>query len=419
MKPNEEFVNQTEDKTKVEDTTAGVGATNEVTTLKKIRAVKKAADKTSPAVVKTEISMGAPVIVPSIITDELAKVNITDQVLADLKLYKDLKIGGLTDKAGYEAVNIARIKCKNTRVLAEKICKEGRAEAIKVQKQWIAKEKEITDQISEVETYLEEQQAVIDKEKEAIKAEKEKAIQVKIQNRTAELLSLNLGFNGEIYSIGEFSCTVTDIRTWDDFTYSRFLTGIQGEVEKEKARIAEEERLTKEAAEKQALVAQQQKEERDRLNAEKKAFEEQQAKAKAESDAKEAALKAEAEKLAADKLEHERQKKEAENIASAEKIAAEKALKEADEKRAQEEAAKKKAEEEKVKAEQEAITKQQAEEAKKPDREKIEKFVAGFALGLEKVVYPEVTTEDGKKLIETIKLQNSKFSEWVKKQKIN
>jgi hypothetical protein len=417
MKPNEEFVNQQKDDDKLGGDNT-VTAKNEVETLKKTRANTKKNPVTSAVVGGGEKTV-VPIIVPSSITEELVKGNITEQVLADLKTYKDLKIGGITDKAGYEAVNTARIKCKNVRVMAEKICKDGRAEAIKVQKQWIAKEKEITDQISEVETYLEEQQAVIDQEKEKIKAEKEKAIQVKIQNRTAELLAMNLLFNGEIYSIGEFSCTVTDVRTWDDFTYSRFLTGIQGEVEKEKARLAEEERTKKEVAEKQALVAQQQKEERDRLNAEKKAFEEQQAKAKAEADAKEATLKAEAEKLAAEKIEHERKIKEAETIAAAEKVAAEKALKEAEEKRVADEAAKKKAEEEKIKAEAEAVKKQQEEETKKPDREKIEKFVNGFAIGLEKVTYPEVTTEEGKKLIETIKGQTAKFNEWIRKQKIN
>jgi hypothetical protein len=77
------------------------------------------------------------------IENALASENITAQVIAKLKEnYFDLKINGLSDKEGFKAVEIARKECKTIRVLASKICKKGREDAIQIQKDWINKEKE-------------------------------------------------------------------------------------------------------------------------------------------------------------------------------------------------------------------------------------------------------------------------------------
>lgn len=68
----------------------------------------------------------------------LAKENVTAQVIAKLKAdYSGLTIKGLDDKEGFEAVEKARKECKSIRVLATKICKAGREEAVKIQKDWI------------------------------------------------------------------------------------------------------------------------------------------------------------------------------------------------------------------------------------------------------------------------------------------
>lgn len=99
------------------------------------------------------------------ITTALAKENVTEAVIARFKAnYLPLKINGLADKEGYEKVKSARLECKNTRVLAEKICKKGREEAIKIQKDWIAKEKDITGQIRVVEDHLVKQEEWFDTE---------------------------------------------------------------------------------------------------------------------------------------------------------------------------------------------------------------------------------------------------------------
>lgn len=138
----------------------------------------------------------------SVIETALAKENVTAQVIAKLKAdYLGLTINGLDDKKGFEAVETARKECKNLRVLATKICKAGREEAIKIQKDWIEKEKEVVAEISQVEDYLEAQSSAIKEEEKRILFEaaqkgklpirKEKLMSIGIEVQDEELLKIN------------------------------------------------------------------------------------------------------------------------------------------------------------------------------------------------------------------------------------
>jgi hypothetical protein len=123
------------------------------------------------------------------ITTELAKQNVTEMVIADLKKkYLPLKINGIDDKEGYKAVHDARIVCRDHRTLTEKICKKGREDAVKIQKEWIAKEKEVVAQISEVEQHLKKQEDAIDAEKEAIAIRAERLL--KLPGRKEQMIGL-------------------------------------------------------------------------------------------------------------------------------------------------------------------------------------------------------------------------------------
>jgi hypothetical protein len=121
----------------------------------------------------------------------LQKENITDKVILRLKTdYLGLKINGLNDKEGFKIVEDARKECKDLRVLAEKTCKVGREYAIKVQKEWIAKEKEITGAISEVENYLAEQSNKIKEEQKRIEFEADQL--TKLPQRKDKLASIDI-----------------------------------------------------------------------------------------------------------------------------------------------------------------------------------------------------------------------------------
>lgn len=105
----------------------------------------------------------------SVIETALQSVNITEQVLARIKNdYLTLKIDGIGDKVGFDKVEDARKECKRLRSITKTICETGREDAIKIQKDWIEKQKSVIAEIQIVEDYLTEQSDFIKTEKERI-----------------------------------------------------------------------------------------------------------------------------------------------------------------------------------------------------------------------------------------------------------
>lgn len=167
------------------------------------------------------------------ITTELAKQNITEVVIADLKKkYLPLKILSIDDVEGYKKVHDARIVCRDTRVLAEKICKKGREDAIREQKSWISKEKEVVAQISEVEQHLKKQEDSIDDAKEAIKIRAERLL--KLPGRKEQVTTVKEYLD---HLIEENIMSFTDIQ-WNDIivgAQTKKLAAQQKEIDDAKA----------------------------------------------------------------------------------------------------------------------------------------------------------------------------------------
>jgi hypothetical protein len=156
------------------------------------------------------------------ITTELAKQNVTDAVIAKLKKdFLPLKIKGVEDKEGYKAVKAARLQCRDVRVLAEKICKKGREEAIKTQKEWLAKEKEVVAQVSEVESYLKRQEDDIDAQIEAQKIRIERLL--KLPGRKEQMVGIEeyMGFEDSKGAI--LSLTDEMILSFNDVEWNQIL----------------------------------------------------------------------------------------------------------------------------------------------------------------------------------------------------
>src|SRR5688572_16937320 len=115
------------------------------------------------------------------ISHELVKHNVTEAVISGLKeKYGYLKIAGIEDRETYDKVKTSRKECKAFRVLAKKICEKGREKAVAEQKAWVAKQKDVTDQLAEIEDPLEEQEkafeAAVAKEKEERKRKQEEQL---------------------------------------------------------------------------------------------------------------------------------------------------------------------------------------------------------------------------------------------------
>jgi len=167
----------------------------------------------------------------NIITTELAKQNVTEAVIAKLKTdYLPLKINGIDDTEGYKKVHDARIVCRDHRTLAERICKAGREDAVKEQKAWIAKEKEVVALISEVEQHLKKQEDAIDDQKEAIKIRAERLL--KLPGRKEQLVGLDeyiskVDVTKTIFAFNEIGKPLTDeaIMRCDDNQWNQFILG--------------------------------------------------------------------------------------------------------------------------------------------------------------------------------------------------
>lgn len=403
----------------------------------------------------------------NVIETALIKSNITESALKEMEeSFMLLKVNGVNDKEGLKKVHDARIMVRNTRLLTVDVCKKGREKSIQEQKDWISKEKYIVGRLSPVESYLKEQEDVIENEKKREKEEKEKAEQERIQNRTTLLIQKKMEFNGSTYSMGELAITPLQVKLMDDFSFNTFFAKVEAEyqkvaeieAEKERLRLIEEERLKK-VAEEQRLQAEDLKKRENELKAREEA-------AKKTAEENEKKVEAERKLLAEQKLaaEESRVKERSATLfalglgftgeaytlsdnvelvciprkdlvelsqnhwdkllASAteivtkekERLEKEKADKiEADKKAAvlkaqAETEAKIKAEEEsKLAAIHQEELRIQRENALKPDREKLLKLI----VELQAIKIPELTTEEGKIMLPEITQQFEKFAQYL------
>lgn len=162
------------------------------------------------------------------ISQELVKQNVTESIIAGLKeKYLPLKISGIEDKETYLLVKDARKECKALRVLAKKICEKGREDAVAIQKAWVGKQKEVTDQIAEVEDYLEKQEkefeAAVAKDKEDRKRRNEEQLIVRHQL----LSSMGVTYSDGYFTLEEVSFELSLVKEsepdiWEESILPKF-----------------------------------------------------------------------------------------------------------------------------------------------------------------------------------------------------
>ncbi len=225
----------------------------------------------------------------SVIETKLVQNNVTEMVLSSLKeKYGGLKLKALDDKESYLELKAAAKDCAKVRTLAVKICKEGREEAVKTQKLWIAKEKEVVGKVADVEDALDAEIDKFDKEVERLANEEKERQESAYINRQAQLTKMGATYVDGCFILGEASFEAVLIKessqdVWEEAVIPKF----QAEYEKiESVRIAEEKkkqeaeaelkRQQDELARQQAELRQQQeemqrqKEEAERVEREKK-----------------------------------------------------------------------------------------------------------------------------------------------------
>ena len=202
-----------------------------------------------------------------VIYSKLVQNNVTEQVLAALKeKYGGLKLAAIDDKESYLEIKDAAKACAKVRTLAVKICKEGREDAVKTQKLWIAKEKEVVGQVAEVEDALDAEIKRFDDEVKRKEIEEKNRQEEAYINRQATLTKMGATYADGSFVLGEASFESVLVKessqdVWDEAIVPKF----QAEYEKiEAIRVAEE----KEKAEKEAEM----RAEQEKLRLEQEAF---------------------------------------------------------------------------------------------------------------------------------------------------
>lgn len=187
-----------------------------------------------------------------VIETKLVQSNVTDAVLSALKeKYGGMKLKAIDDKESYLEIKQAAKECGKVRTLAVKICKEGREEAVKTQKLWIAKEKEVVGKVAEVEDALDAEIERFDANVARLEAEEKEFQESVYINRQAQLTKMGAIYDDGNFSLGAVSFEANLIKgspeeTWVESVLPKF----QAEYEKiEAVRIADEKKKQEAEAE--------------------------------------------------------------------------------------------------------------------------------------------------------------------------
>ncbi len=234
---------------------------------------------------------------------------VLDKREADLivlsQKYKDLTIKGVEDKEGYKLVHDGRMELKNTRVAITKDAKALRDPAIAFQKKVIEKENSLIAIIDKEEARLAAEEKRIDDEKSRIKAEEERKETERINARMNQLSSYG------------YAADFMTIKHQSDEKFAETLTEAKHQYDLEQARLAAEaERIENEKIEfeKQKVEQERVRKEQEEREAElRKKTEEFEAAKKKEEEDRLARIKADQEKLAAERKAIEDEKKKIED----------------------------------------------------------------------------------------------------------
>lgn len=179
------------------------------------------------------------------IETKLVQSNVTDAVLAALKdKYGSMKLKAIDDKESYLEIKVAARECAKVRTLAVKVCKEGREEAVKIQKEWIATEKSVVGKVAEVEDALDAEIQRFDDNVARLEAEEKERQESAYINRQAQLTKMGATYEDGSFNLGSASFEASLIKgspeeTWVESVLPKF----QAEYEKiEAVRISEEKK---------------------------------------------------------------------------------------------------------------------------------------------------------------------------------
>lgn len=225
------------------------------------------------------------------IKNALVKVGISDEVLIGIRQKAKTLLStwtGTGTKEQYDAVKRFRLDIRPLRVAIEKAAKEGREEAIKVQRLWLDAQKVATTPLTEVEDQMAAKESIYEAEVQRVADEKARVERERVMALFAQLQAVE--WRGNELVVAQMTPEAFE---------SELKAATAAFEEVQAFRKAEAERKAKEEKEAAELA------ERNRLEAVRLA------EVQAEQDRKAAQQRAEAEKLERDKAEAEAQRQKA------------------------------------------------------------------------------------------------------------
>jgi hypothetical protein len=321
------------------------------------------------------------------------QIGVQDVVVAEMnERALQLKIEDVNDKVMEKEVHDLRMVFVKTRTSVVKHGEMKRAAAVKYSKDVIAEQKRIIDLLAVGESHLDAEENKVKEAREAIKREKERLEELRIQGRRDRLAGLGIGFNGQVWQFAGTAIPDLIVRVQTDEQFEETLSELQNIVSAEQVRVAAELQAKKEEEDRLAQQKADQEAEAKRLEEAARKIAEQEEALRAERDRSlreqeewEAARASEAKALADAKQKAIDDEARAVEIEKARQEAALKAIRDLEEKqKREEEAAKAKIEKDRIAAERKA--------ARQPDKVKI----LQVAQILDAIQTPEVKSEDGK-----------------------
>lgn len=198
--------------------------------------------------------------------DELAVFHKQDLIIAELKAkYGSLKIDGLDDRVGFAAVHAARMIVKDARVNVEKTREQLKAGVLERGRKIDAEAKRLTALLTPLESYLQDQEEAVVKEKERLKQEAAAALAAKIKKRFDDLLQW--GYSGDQLA---FVPSMTD-EAFESLLARATVAKAERDRQAAEAKRLQDERDAEIAAEKKRLadIAKEQEAEAARLRTER------------------------------------------------------------------------------------------------------------------------------------------------------
>lgn len=193
----------------------------------------KASDKKNDDVPFTPVEVVKELPLEKIIDNTLAQNNVTKSVLNALKkkylvdvksevpaLKEEFVLKSPTDKETYLLVKEERKGVRKVGIITEKLCETGRAEAIKTQKLWLDKQKEILGDVATVQDQLDEQIKIFEDEEKRLEQVENDRKDQQYNVRQTELIKMGATLANGCLNINDLAIETSNIREADDDIYN-------------------------------------------------------------------------------------------------------------------------------------------------------------------------------------------------------